>query len=419
MARTNTDVLIAGAGPVGLFAALSLTKRGVPVQVADRGWRAGTHSYALALHARSLKHFRDIGLLESVLERSHVVRRIGLYDAADRKVELAVEPAATSWSFLAVLRQDVLEDLLVDELKKAGVPVLWSHEVFGLEQRPEGVTARVDKFEKDSVGYAVARTEWVLAKSIDMDVRYVIGADGNRSRVRRVLRLDYPEVAPAQYYAVFEFESDASLQDELRVVLGPQTSDVLWPLPGGYCRWSFELPGYLAEAGREKDRLYGSGASEFPVLTEDNLRTLIAERAPWFSGRIGEITWRNVVRFEKRLASGYGAGRMWLAGDAAHLAGPVGVQSMNAGLSEAHDLAEIIAGGGPEQGFQEYQSYWTGEWKRMLGVTGGLQGRGVGDAWISGKARRLHECLPAFGDDLVRLADQIRLDFEAASGVAG
>ena len=418
MARTNADVLIAGAGPVGLFAALALTRRGVSVQIADRGWRAGTHSYALALHPRSLKQFRDIGLLESVLEKSYIVRRIGLYDAVERKAELAVEPAATSWSFLAVLRQDVLEDLLADELRKMGVPVLWSHEVFGLEQRSDGIAARVDKFEKDSVGYAVARTEWVLAKSIDMDVRYVIGADGNRSRVRRVLRLDYPEVAPAQYYAVFEFETDAGLQDELRIVLGSQTADVLWPLPGGYCRWSFELPGYQAEAGRDKDRLYGDGSSAFPILTGANLRTLIAERAPWFSGRIGEITWRNVVRFEKRLASGFGAGRMWLAGDAAHLAGPVGVQSMNVGISEAHDLAEIIAGGGPAQGFQKYDSYWTGEWKRLLGLTGSMHVRAEADPWISAKAPVFHECLPAFGDDLAKLADQIGLEFRRAASEA-
>ena len=154
----HPEVLVSGAGPVGLFAALSLAKRGIAVAIADRGWRAGTHSYALALHPQSLGLLHDAGLLEQVMSLSHPVRKIGLYDETQQRASIALEGFAGSWSCLAVLRQDVLEDLLVDALGKLGVQVLWSHEVFGLSPREDYVEVRLDKFEKDSVGYAVART---------------------------------------------------------------------------------------------------------------------------------------------------------------------------------------------------------------------------------------------------------------------
>jgi len=420
--QTTPEVLVAGAGPVGLFAALALTKRGIPTQIADRGWRAGTHSYALALHPASLSLLHDAGLLESVMEKAYPVRRIALYDVVEKRASIDLEPFAGSWSCLAVLKQDVLEDLLAEKLSELGVPILWSHEVFGLENHGDHVAARIDKFEKDSVGYAVARTEWVLAKTINTDVNFVIGADGHRSRVRRTLRLDFPEVAPAQHYAVFEFHTDADLQNELRIVLGDQTTDVLWPLPGGYCRWSFELPQYTDageghDAGeRQKDRLFNSTGPAFPELTEWNLMSLIAKRAPWFTGSVGEITWRNVVRFEKRLTSAFGTGRMWLAGDSAHLAGPIGVQSMNVGLSEAAQLVDIIAGGGSS--FVDYEGRWSAEWRRLLSIGGGLEAGPKADPWIAKHAAGLMSCLPGFGEDLDRLAGQLGLTYPL-SHVAG
>ena len=126
--------------------------------------------------------------------------------------------------------------------------------------------------------------------------------------------------------------------------MGDLTTDAVWPLPDGYCRWSFQLADFTApESSRVKDRIgLQLGTSQFPVLAEENLHALLAERASWFGGRVDEIDWRIVVRFESRLAEGFGNGRLWLAGDAGHMTGPVGMQSMNVGLREANELARII-----------------------------------------------------------------------------
>ena len=86
--RKKPEVLVVGAGPVGLFTALSLARRGVPVQIVDKEWRTAAHAYALALHAGSLRLLKDLGLLDAVLEQAYPVRSIGLYDGAERRAEL-------------------------------------------------------------------------------------------------------------------------------------------------------------------------------------------------------------------------------------------------------------------------------------------------------------------------------------------
>jgi 2-polyprenyl-6-methoxyphenol hydroxylase-like FAD-dependent oxidoreductase len=90
------QVLVVGAGPVGLFAALALTRHGVRVQIVDKEWRTGKHSYALALHAASLQMLDEAGLLADVLEKSYRVRGVGLYDGRGRRGEMRVSDLATS-----------------------------------------------------------------------------------------------------------------------------------------------------------------------------------------------------------------------------------------------------------------------------------------------------------------------------------
>ena len=147
----------------------------------------------------------------------------------------------------------------------------------------------------------------------------------------------------------------------------------LWPLPGDRARWSLELeaPEVSAE-DRFKSRLTTMvGERYFPHLDEARLRQLVRDRAPWFEPELRELGWSIEVRFERRLAASFGQDRVWLAGDAAHLTGPAGMQSMNAGLDEASDLARRIArvlrGG---EGLDLLEAYGTerrAAWRFLLG----------------------------------------------------
>lgn len=422
------EVLVVGAGPVGLFTALSLARKNVSVRIIDTGVWACTHSYALALHPDTLAIFEELGLKDKVLKDAYPVRRIAFYDKEKRRAEAAVGGPGTC---LAVLRQDNLENLLETELENAGVKVSWRHEAAAIQPGEDSATVTVQKFEKESRGYIVAHTEWVVARTFELEPKFVVGADGYNSRVRRALNPEFPSVAAAQYYAVFEFKTDADLKNEVSVVLNDGTSDVLWPLPGGSCRWSFELPNFadpdiearnesLRKAGfgdfpseRSKDRVLMSRGESAPVLDENNLKALLAHRAPWFKGSIEKLAWRIVVRFEHRLATRYGAGRLWLAGDSAHLTGPAGVHSMNLGLCEGRDLAaslaSVLRGGADPATLTAYNDRWMPVWRQLHGLENAIQPAAGADPWIAAHAAQIAACLPAHGPALSAMAAPLGL----------
>jgi 2-polyprenyl-6-methoxyphenol hydroxylase-like FAD-dependent oxidoreductase len=148
-------------------------------------------------------------------------------------------------------------------------------------------------------------------------------------------------------------------------------------------------------------------------MSADDLRQLIAERAPWFRGNLGPINWQIAIRFERRMASAFGRGRAWLAGDAGHITGPAGAQSMNVGMREAEELASILTGilreGQSADRLKSYNQQRIAEWRHLLGLEGGLKlGQSV-DSWICGCSDRLLPCIPASGEELASLVQQLGL----------
>jgi 2-polyprenyl-6-methoxyphenol hydroxylase-like FAD-dependent oxidoreductase len=105
---------------------------------------------------------------------------------------------------------------------------------------------------------------------------------------------------------------------------------------------------------------------------------------------------------------------MWLAGDAGHITGPAGMQSMNVGLREADELTGILAAvlrdRAPVEKLQEYSQKRLEEWQFLLGIEGGLAPKPGADPWIGQNAGRLLPCIPASGDDLAALAAQVGLE---------
>jgi 2-polyprenyl-6-methoxyphenol hydroxylase-like FAD-dependent oxidoreductase len=419
MFHTEPDVVVVGAGPVGLFAALNVVSRGHRVRIIDKEWRPTAHSYALALHARSLELLEEFALLGPVLAASHRIRHVGFYEGSDRFAAVDLRALRRDHSFVAVLRQDVLERLLVDALAARGVKVLWNHELAQMDPSDDGVELAVDKLSREGLGYAVEHGEWVVQRSRTMRPAFVIGTDGHRSRVRSAVGIDWPEVGPVQQFAVFEFRTDTDLGDEMRVMLHDGLQNVVWPMPDGYCRWSFEVPGGDAPAvSRIKDRSdVQLGGVEYPVLAPEALGDLLRVRAPWFRGTIEELRWRLLVRFERRRATGLGKGRVWLAGDAAHMTGPVGVQSMNVGLREARDLAhavcDVIEGRAGSERLATYEAERRAEWGFLLGQEGGVKARKGVEPRIAALVPGVEALLPASGGDLVELLGQLGLSVPA------
>jgi len=416
--KRKTQVLIAGAGPVGLFSALLLAERGVEVMIVDEEWRTAGHAYGLTLHANTLELLDGEGLASPLLEQAHRVDTIALYDGSDRHTEIDLSALGGRFPYLVALPQSALESTLEERLKVRGVKVLWNHRISRLEQDDRSVTATVDELGKASSGYAFAKTEWAIERSRDVVADFMIGADGHRSLVRRSLDIEVEPAGDPEFFAVFEFTGQADYED-LRIVLNPGDSNVLWPLPERQFRWSFQLgESEIPSSSRTKSRLKVQiGERAYPYVTEEFMKATIQERAPWFRGEIDEILWSLAIRFERALATRFGRGRIWLAGDSGHLTSPVGGQSMNIGLREAHDLVECLTRAIRENEpfdrlTEGYDRARQDEWRKMLGLDWALVGDEKTDPWIRDRADRLLPALPASGPHLETLAAGLGLRLE-------
>lgn len=421
--KTEMEVLVVGAGPVGLFTALSLASRGVEVQIVDEEFRTAAHSYALAVHARSLQLCDDLGLAEDLLARGYRVNMVAFYDGADRCGELKLSELGGKFPYVLVLPQSALEGLLEQQLRKRGVKVQWDHRVTRLERAETHTTATIDRLARASCGYAVATTEWVTEKTLRAKAAFVVGADGHGSIVRKTLGTEYVPAGSTESFAVFEFHTDADLAGEVRIVFDGATTSVLWPLPGGQCRWSFQQEHTsVSEESRTKRRLtVPIGRQVFPHLPADELNRLIRTRAPWFAEEIRHIDWSMEVRFDHRLAASFGHDRLWLAGDAAHLTGPVGGQSLNMGLRETSDLSwrltRILREAAPMSSLDDYSEQYGKQWRQLLGTDGGLAPTSSADPWAQRYCSEILPCIPATGDDLATLVSQLGLQVVPGSNL--
>jgi 3-(3-hydroxy-phenyl)propionate hydroxylase len=350
------------------------------------------------------------------LDKARKLGAVGLYDREGRRAGLRLDGIESEFPFIAVLAQGDFESLLTRALAEAKVEVEWNHRLSRVVPRGEHVDVTVDTLGKEPMGYGIAQIETVIEASKDFHVPFVLGADGHDSLVRTQLGIPFESIRDADEFAVFEFEADGDLPDEMCVLFDNGTSNVLWPMANGRYRWSFQLPPGVADGdSREKDRLLMPlSAPEVRELAPGQLQALIDQRAPWFEADIGEVLWRLGVRFEYRLAGAFGKEHVCMAGDAVHMTGPVGVQSMNIGLAEAAEAADAIAsilkGKATIDALALYSTRHKGEWSRLLQVGGPeLEPTGSALDWTKEHANEITACIPASGEHFSVLAEQLGL----------
>ena len=413
--KKKTDIIVLGAGPVGLLAAHVLADRNMDFVLLDRGRRSNTHSYALALHPDTMELLESIGLSDQVFERARRLGKVAFYEGEERRAELDYSALTMRYPFLTVIGQAELEEILVDALVAKGHKPQWNHRVRFIEEEPDGLKVSVDRLAEGMTGYAMAHIDMQIEKILEYHGHYLIGADGHESLARRITRIAFPEVMPATDYAVFEFKTDAELPDEMRLIVKGDKTHAVWPLPNGYSRWSFQVrPGEAPIDSLAKDHLLVQfGNRGFPLLDREHLDEFLAENAPWFGGSIEHLRWRMMVRFEHRLAESFGKGRVWLAGDSAHMAPPAGILSMNVGMREAADLVARLATGNEnpqrQTALASYSEERLAEWKGLMDLERHLDQSGEADPWVLKHKDRLVGNIPASGDTLRALLGQLHL----------
>lgn len=214
----GTDVLIVGAGPTGLVLSLWLTSLGVRVRIIDKTSEPGTTSRALAVQARTLELYRQIGLAETVVARGRVMSAINLWSAG-RQVAHAVfgdmGTGISPYPFALIYPQDEHERLLTDRLAAAGVAV-------------ERDTA-LERFEEQSAGMVAQ----IVQKDATIDTchaAYIAGCDGAHSTVRQTLGVGFPGGTYEHLFYVADVEARGpAINGELHAAL--DTSDFLAVFP--------------------------------------------------------------------------------------------------------------------------------------------------------------------------------------------
>jgi len=417
----ETEVLVVGAGPIGMLAALLLKQDGIHTQIIDQENRTAGHSYSCALHPRSVELLHRVDLAYDAIRAGHRVDTVGFYDGAQKRAEVKLSQLPTEFPFALVLQQSVLENFLEQKLREADVKIHWNHRLADVEMKDQGATATVEKLGSTAKGYIVPDFEPVVEKSMPVEAQFVIGADGSNSLLRHRLGIRFERAGDAQHFVVYEIELGSACGHEAKVVLDGSHASVLWPLSDTRCRWGFQVnPAKLGEdfPSKDRDRLQ---MVEEPGEQDKlhQLRRFLSERAPWFKDPVREVIWSTDVQFEPRLANRFGRDLCWLAGDSAHQTGPVGMQSMNIGFREATDLAralrQILRKSGPVDLLKAYDRAHRYEWQHLLRFNPPPSTLDSPAAWVQQHAARIVGSIPASGLELATLLNQIGIDFEQAA----
>jgi 2-polyprenyl-6-methoxyphenol hydroxylase-like FAD-dependent oxidoreductase len=321
----STDVLIVGAGPVGLTLAAALQGRGVDVVLVDKAAEGANTSRAAVIHARTLEALRGIGVSDELVRRGTVVPRFTVRDRDRALLTIDFDGLPGRHPYTLMLPQDITEKVLTRRLEQIGGRVQRPYELARLDQDATGVTATM-------LGGETVRAS------------YVVGADGMHSAVREQAGIGFAGESYGQSFVLADVRLDWELEDtEVMLYLSPAGLVVAAPLPGGRHR----IVATVDEAPERPDR--------------DHIQALLDARGPQKRpARVEDVVWSSRFRVHHRLADRYREGRILLAGDAAHVHSPAGGQGMNTGIQDAvalaARLADVLRGGADERTLDEYEA---------------------------------------------------------------
>ena len=414
-AKTQSEVLVVGAGPVGMFTALRLAESGIDVQLIDKASGIAGHSCACALHPHTLRLLDEAGVARDAIKLGHRLDTAAFYERALPRALLPGE-----FPFVLVLQQNILEDLLAQKLKERAIDVHWNHQLADLTMENNTASAAIDELAMEGKGYGVPDFQMEVKKTVSVRADFVVGADGQGSIVRQRLDIDCERIGKPQLFVVYEFETDATLPPEIRIVLDHQTTGVLWPFSENKGRWGFQWLNADASADfpQKSRNSFTLEDSPGPEDSRHHLQKLLSAHATWFKNTIKEVGWATDIQFEHQLARQFGRDRAWLVGDAAHQTGPVGMQSMNMGFREGTDLAakltRILRAKGSPDLLETYNHEYRMEWEQLLGWSVSPQAGATTDEWVREHSARIPACIPASGRELTLLLNQLGLGFEPA-----
>ena len=318
----TAQVLVVGAGPTGLTLATALAARGIAVALVDRLAEGVNTSRAGVVHARTLEVLEELGVADRLVSRGIRAGRFTVRDRDRVLLPVRFDGLPTRFPYALMVPQSVTEEVLLGRFVELGGQVRRPCTVIDVVQEDAGVTVTLEDGQR-------------------LRAEYLVGADGMHSVVRERAGIPFTGGSYEDSFSLADVRlSGAALRDEVILYFSPAGMVVVAPLPGGLHRIVATVDAAPEHPTREyvQDLLDRRGAEAQRVVVE-------------------EVTWGSRFRVHHRLAATYRAGRILLAGDAAHVHSPAGGQGMNTGNQDAaalaHALAEVL-GGGPEPLLDRY-----------------------------------------------------------------
>jgi 2-polyprenyl-6-methoxyphenol hydroxylase-like FAD-dependent oxidoreductase len=304
----HTDIAIVGAGPTGLALAVTLASAGIDFVLVDRQAEGANTSRAAVVHARTLEVLENIGAADALVDRGLQVTRFAVRDGSRRLLTVPFDGLPTAYPYTLMVPQCDTEEVLLARLRELGGDVHRPYEVSTVAQDEDGVTLTMHTGES-------------------FGATYVVGADGMHSAVREASGIGFTGSTYDESFVLADVEmSWAPGREEVSLTFGAAGLAVVAPLPGGHYR----VVATVDEAPASPDLGF--------------VQRLLDERAP-DQGRVAKLAWSSRFQVQHRLADRYRAGRILLAGDAAHVHSPAGGQGMNTGIQDGYALGRAFATG--------------------------------------------------------------------------
>jgi 2-polyprenyl-6-methoxyphenol hydroxylase-like FAD-dependent oxidoreductase len=309
----DADVLVIGAGPSGLVLAWQLARFGVRARIIDKSEGPSRTSKALGIQARTLELLEYSGAADAFVAAGHKVHGLDVFSGGKHIINLGFDTIESRYNYVLILPQSETERLLTEALRASGGEVEWRTELRELSQAENGVAAVVTR------GNGTTET---------MRAQYAIGCDGPHSAVRHLLGMPFEGSQFQQSFSLADVKMEAALTpDRIRVFLCGSRLTALFPQGNGVWRVVLECHDENPQAGD-------------PDAAE--VQSAVDACGP-LQARITGMIWASRFRIHQRHVKHYRKGRVFLAGDAAHIHSPLGGQGMNTGIQDACNLSWKIA----------------------------------------------------------------------------
>ncbi|WP_201833523.1 FAD-dependent monooxygenase [Microvirga zambiensis] len=309
------DVLIIGAGPVGLTLAIELARYNIPVRIVDKSAARTDKSKAAAIWSRSLELFDRAGCSADLIEPGNQVTSVNIMSGRKTVAHLDLSTLETAYPFSLMLPQSETERVLEEHLGRLGVTVDRSLELMGFQDDGDGVSA--------VLRHAVGTEETAQAS-------WMVGCDGAHSLIREHLGLTFLGSTRSDDWILADVEVTGYPFPENELVIVWHEEGVLVFFPFKHNRYRLIARSGLSQAERRPD----------PTLEE--FQQVVDRRLP--KGIVlSNALWLSTFRINERQVNQYRSGRVFVAGDAAHIHSPAGGQGMNTGMQDAFNLAWKLA----------------------------------------------------------------------------